>query len=53
MVGAFSPLFAPSLQQTGVRVEALRYRGESGMKPCLAHGLLSLPGKEDIQRLTP
>ena len=30
----FCPLFPPSLQQTGIRVEALRYRGESGMKPC-------------------
>ena len=34
MMGGFFPLFPPSLQQTGIRVEALRYRGESGMKPC-------------------
>ena len=34
MMGGFFPLFPPSLQQTGIRVEALRYRSESGMKPC-------------------
>ena len=47
------PSLPPSLQQAGVRVEALRYRGESGMKPS-PHGSPPVPpGKEDIQKLTP
>ena len=39
----FCPLFPPSLQQT--RIEALKYRSESGMKPS-PHGSPPSPGKE-------
>ena len=39
----FCPLFPPSLQQT--RIEALKYRSESGMKPS-PHGSPHSPGTE-------
>ena len=39
----FCPLFPPSLQQT--RIEALKYRSESGMKPS-PHRSPHSPGKE-------
>ena len=49
MVGNFSLSSILSFNKHG---EALRYRGESGMKPSL-HGSSPSPGKEDIQRFTP
>lgn len=52
-VGGVFLSLPPSLQQTGIRAEVLRYRGESGLKPS-PHGPPSAPpGKEDIQRFTP
>ena len=47
------PSLPPSLKQTGVRVEALRYRGDSGMKPSPHGSPPAPPEKEDIQKLTP
>ena len=47
------PSLPPSLKQTGVRVEALRYRGDSGMKPSPHGSPPASPEKEDIQKLTP
>ena len=32
--GWFFPSLLSFLKQTGIRVEAMRYRGESGTKPC-------------------
>ena len=43
----------PSLHQTRVRVEALRYSSEPGMKPSPQGFPPPHPGEEDIQRSTP
>ena len=47
------PSLPTSLQEAGVRIEALMYRGESGMKPSPHGSPPAPPGKEDIQKLTP